>query len=70
MLVPLDSERNMPLEKLLAAAKAAKLPAAEGTMPAAVKNAKKWAKANNGIVVAAGSLYLASAVLYELGVQV
>jgi dihydrofolate synthase/folylpolyglutamate synthase len=70
VLVPLDSERNMPLEKLLAAAKAAKLPAAEGTMPAAVKNAKKWAKANNGIVVAAGSLYLASAVLYELGIQV
>ena len=70
VLVPLDSERNMPMERLLAAAKAAKLPAAEGAMPAAVKNAKKWAKKNNGIVVAAGSLYLASAVLYELGVQV
>ena len=70
VLVPVDSERNMPMEQLLAAAKAAKLPAAEGAMPAAVKNAKKWAKANNGIVVAAGSLYLASAVLYELGVQV
>ena len=62
VLVPLDSERNMPMERLLAAAKAAKLPAAEGAMPAAVKNAKKWAKKNNGIVVAAGSLYLASAV--------
>jgi dihydrofolate synthase / folylpolyglutamate synthase len=70
VLVPLDSERNMPMDKLLAAAKAAKLPAAEGQMPAAVKNAKKWAKENDGIVVAAGSLYLASAVLYELGVQV
>ncbi len=70
VLVPLDSERSMPLEKLMAAAKAAKLPAAEGLLPAAVKNAKKWAKKNNGIVVAAGSLYLASAVLYELGVQV
>ena len=70
VLVPLDSERNMPMERLLAAAKAAKLPAAEGLMPAAVKNAQKWAKKNNGIVVAAGSLYLASAVLYELGVQV
>jgi dihydrofolate synthase/folylpolyglutamate synthase len=70
VLVPLDSERSMPLERLLAAAKAAKLPAAEGLMPAAVKNARKWAKKNNGIVVAAGSLYLASAVLYELGVQV
>jgi dihydrofolate synthase/folylpolyglutamate synthase len=70
VLVPLDSERNMPMDRLLAAAKAAKLPAAEGQMPAAVHNAKKWAKANDGIVVAAGSLYLASAVLYELGVQV
>ena len=70
VLVPLDSERSMPMERLMAAAKAAKLPAAEGTLPAAVKNAKKWAQKNNGIVVAAGSLYLASAVLYELGVQV
>jgi dihydrofolate synthase / folylpolyglutamate synthase len=70
VLVPLDSERNMPMDRLLAAAKAAKLPAAEGLMPAAVKNAQKWAKKNNGIVVAAGSLYLASAVLYQLGVEV
>ena len=70
VLVSLDSERSMPMDKLMAAAKAAKLPAAEGLMPAAVKNGKKWAKKNNGIVVAAGSLYLASAVLYELGVQV
>ena len=70
VLVPLDSERSMPLEKLLAAAQAAKLPAAEGTLAAAVRNAKVWAKNNNGIVVAAGSLYLASAVLYELGAEV
>lgn len=70
VLVPLDSERNMPMDRLLAAAKAARLPAAEGAMPAAVKNAKQWARKNNGIVVAAGSLYLAAAVLYELGVQV
>ena len=70
VLVPIDSERNMPMDRLMAAAKAAKLPAAEGLLPAAVKNARKWAKANKGIVVAAGSLYLASAVLYELGVEV
>ena len=70
VLVSLDSERSMPMDKLMAAARAAKLPAAEGLMPAAVKNGRKWAKKNNGIVVAAGSLYLASAVLYELGVQV
>ena len=70
VLVPLDSERSMPLEKLLAAAKAAKLPAAEGTLGTAVRNAQNWARKNDGIVVAAGSLYLASAVLYELGVEV
>ena len=57
-------------DRILGSLSAAKLPAAEGTLPAAVKNAKKWAQKNNGIVVAAGSLYLASAVLYELGVQV
>ena len=70
VLVPLDSERSMPMEKLLAAAKAAKLPAAEGTLGTAVRNAQNWARKNDGIVVAAGSLYLASAVLYELGVEV
>ena len=70
VLVPLDSDRSMPMERLMAAAKTAQLPAAEGVMPAAVRNAQKWARKNDGIVVAAGSLYLASAVLYELGVQV
>lgn len=70
VLVPLDSERSMPPEKLLAAAKAAKLPAAEGVLPNAVRNARNWAVKNNGIVVAAGSLYLAAAVLYELGAEV
>jgi len=70
VVVSLDSERSMSMDRLLAAAKAAKVPAAEGSMPDAVRNAQKWAKTNAGIVVSAGSLYLASAVLYELGVQV
>ena len=70
VLVPLPSERSMPMDRLMAAARAAKLPAAEGVLPAAVRNAQKWARSNHGIVVAAGSLYLASSVLYELGVQV
>ena len=70
VLVPLDSERNMPMERLMAAARSAGLPAAESLLPAAVENAQKWAKKNNGIVVAAGSLYMASAALYELGVDV
>ena len=70
VLVPLDSERNMPLERLLAAARAARLPAAEGLISTAVPNARTWAQKNNGIIVAAGSLYLAAAVLYELGIEV
>ncbi len=70
VVVPLDSERSMPPEKLLAAARAAQLPAAEGALPTAVRDARIWAQKNNGIVVAAGSLYLASAVLYELGADV
>ena len=70
LLVPLDSERNMPMARLKAAAKAARLPAAESTVREAVENAVKWAKAKGGIVVSAGSFHLASAVLYELGVEI
>jgi len=70
VLVSLDSERSMSMDRLLAAARAARVPAGEGRMPDAVRNALKWAKEHDGIVVSAGSLYLASAVLYELGVQV
>lgn len=70
LLVPLDSERNMPMEQLMAAAQSVNLPAAESSIPEAVKNALKWAKAKNGLVVAAGSFHLVSAVLYELGVDI
>ena len=70
LLVPLDSERNMPMDRLKAAAKAARLPAAESVISEAVANSIKWARARNGIVVAAGSFLLASAVLYELGEEI
>lgn len=70
LLVPLDSERNMPMEQLMAAAQSVNLPAAESSIPEAVKNALKWAKAKNGLVVAAGSFHIVSAVLYELGVDI
>jgi dihydrofolate synthase / folylpolyglutamate synthase len=70
LLVPLDSERSMPMERLMAAAKAVKLPAAESPLADAVKNSIKWAQAKNGIVVSAGSFVLASAVLHELGVEI
>ncbi|MDR0994270.1 MAG: bifunctional folylpolyglutamate synthase/dihydrofolate synthase [Verrucomicrobiota bacterium] len=70
VLVPLDSARSMPIDKLLAAAQAVKLPAVEGVLGDAISKAFAWARKNNGLVVAAGSLYMASAVLYELGVEV
>ncbi len=70
LLVPLDSERSMSIDRLKAAAKAVKLPAAESSVPAAVRNSLKWAKAKDGIVVSAGSFLLASSVLHELGVEI
>ncbi len=70
LLVPLDSERSMPMDKLLAAARSARLPAVESSISEAVKNARKWAADRGGMVVAAGSFYLVSAVLYELGVEI
>ncbi len=70
VLVPIDSERSMPMEQLMAAAKTARLPAVENSLAEGVSNARAWAKKNNGIVVAAGSLYLVAAVLHELGVSV
>ena len=70
VLVPLDSERSMTPEELMAAAADAKLPAVPGTMPEALHRATAWAAKNGGMVVAAGSLILAAAVLNELGVEV
>lgn len=70
VLVPIDSERSMPMERLMAAAQAARLPAVENSLVEGVRNARAWAQKNNGIAVAMGSLYLAAAVLHELGVNV
>ena len=70
VLVPLDSERNMPMERLSAAAKGAGVPAVEGELPDALARARKWARDRGGIVVTAGSLFLASTILYEMGVEV
>ncbi len=70
LLVPLDTERSMPMERLKAAARAAKLPTVESRVPEAVKNSLNWAQARNGMVVSAGSFILASAVLHELGVEI
>ena len=70
VLVPLDTPRNMPMEKLLAAATSAQVPAAEGTLPEALQRGIAWAKKRNGILVCAGSLVLASLILNDLNIQV
>jgi dihydrofolate synthase/folylpolyglutamate synthase len=70
VLVPLDSERNMPMERLSAAAQQAGVPAVEGDLSGALRRAVKWARDRDGIVVSAGSLFLAAEVLYQLGVEV
>ena len=70
LLVPLDTPRNMPMEKLLAAAHAAGIPAAEGTLPDGLSRGIAWAKKRNGILVCAGSLVLASVILHELNIEV
>ena len=62
--------RNMPMDKLLAAATSAQVPAAEGTLPEALQRGIAWAKKRNGILVCAGSLVLASLILHELNVPV
>lgn len=70
LLVPLDTPRNMPMDKLLAAAHAAGIPAVEGTLPDGLSRGIAWAKKRDGILVCAGSLVLASVILHELNVEV
>ena len=70
VLVPLDSERSMRPEALMAAAQAAGMPAVPGTLPEALHRAIAWARKNEGMVVAAGSLILVASVMNEMGVEV
>ncbi|MBR3583035.1 MAG: bifunctional folylpolyglutamate synthase/dihydrofolate synthase [Kiritimatiellae bacterium] len=70
LLVPLDTPRNMPMDKLKAAAETAGIPAAEGTLPDGLQRGIAWAKKRDGILLCAGSLLLSSVVLNELNVPV
>ena len=70
LLVPLDTPRNMPMDKLMAAAHAAGIPAVEGTLPEGLPRGIAWAKKRDGILLCAGSLLLSSFVLNELNVPV
>ena len=65
-----DTPRNMPMEKLKAAAESAGIPAAEGTLPDGLQRGIAWAKKRDGILLCAGSLLLSSVVLNELNVPV
>lgn len=70
VLVPLDSERSTAPDALMAAAQAAGMPAVPGELPEALHRAMAWARKNDGMVVAAGSLILVAAVMNEMGVEV
>jgi dihydrofolate synthase/folylpolyglutamate synthase len=62
--VPIRSERNMPGERIRAAAAACGNGAEERASVAdALTEAREWARGNGGAVVVAGSLYLAGEVL-------
>jgi dihydrofolate synthase/folylpolyglutamate synthase len=62
--VPIRSERNMPAERIRAAAAACGIAAeARPTVAEALREAREWARAAGGAVVVAGSLYLAGEVL-------
>lgn len=62
--VPILSERNMPVERIRAGAAACGLAVEErASVTEALGEAREWARANGGVVVVAGSLYLAGEVL-------
>lgn len=62
-VVPLPSERNMPLDRLRAAARAAGMEVGENTLADALAEARPWARREGGLVCVAGSLVLAGEVL-------
>ena len=62
-IVPVRSERAGPTSEIAAAARAAGLRAEETALDAARRDAVGWARAGNGVVCIAGSLYLAGEVL-------
>ena len=70
LLVPLDTPRNMPMEKLMAAAHSAGIPAVEGTLPEGLPRGIAWARKRDGILLCAGSLVLSSLILHDLNIPV
>ena len=70
LLVPLDTPRNMPMEKLMAAAHSVGIPAVEGTLPEGLPRGIAWARKRDGILLCAGSLVLSSLILHDLNIPV
>ena len=62
-VVPLKSERNMPVGTIAAAGKAMGWPVTETTLQRALVEAEDWARNAGGAVCIAGSLFLAGEVL-------
>ena len=65
-VVPVRSPRAAPVSVVAAAARAAGIPALEGTLPNALDEARSWAIASGGVVCIAGSLFLAGEVLERI----
>jgi dihydrofolate synthase/folylpolyglutamate synthase len=66
-IVPVNSDRAMPQDQALAAARGAGLRPEAADLAAALEQARTWARAENAVIVVAGSLYLAGEVLQRQG---
>jgi dihydrofolate synthase/folylpolyglutamate synthase len=62
-LVPISEARNMPIERLRAAAGVLECGLTEADVVGALDAAQRWAQAEDGVVLVAGSLFLAGEVL-------
>jgi len=65
--VPVDNARALPPDELAGLISAAGVPVSRATLPEAWRDAVFWADANDGLVVIAGSLYLAGETLALTG---
>jgi len=64
-VVPVQNERNMPPDRLRAAAAGLGWTVTESSLAVALDEATRWASAEHGAVCIAGSLYLVGEVLAQ-----
>ena len=67
--VPIQNERGMKLEDLVACFRSERLEVKGGPLADALREAKGWALENDAVICIAGSLYLAGEVLQIEGVR-